>query len=186
MRDVIRCPWCMGSEEYQRYHDEEWGKPLHDESKHFEMLMLETMQAGLSWHTILKKREGFRQAFAGFDAKKITQFSATDVERLMSNPNIIRHRGKISATISNAKAFLDIQNIFGGYDAYIWHFTQGKVIDTAWTDMGDIPTRSVLSDTIAKDLKKRGFKFVGSTTIYAYLQAIGVLNDHLVTCWKRN
>lgn len=186
MRNLIRCPWCLASEQYQHYHDEEWGKPLHDESKHFEMLMLETMQAGLSWHTILKKREGFRRAFANFDAKKIAQFTQQDIERLMLDENIIRHRGKISATIRNAQAFLEIQNTFGSYDNYIWHFTDHQVIDNHPATMANVATQTALSDTIAKDLKKHGFKFVGSTTIYAYLQAIGVVNDHLAECWIRH
>lgn len=178
-----RCGWCNKSELYQRYHDEEWGKPLHDEDKHFEFLLLETMQAGLSWYTILQRRENYRQAFAGFVAQKVATFDESDVLRLMNDAGIIRNQAKIRAAIVNAERFLLIQKEFGSFDNYIWSFTGHKVVDNQWNSMSQVPATTELSDLVAKDLKKRGFKFVGSTTIYAHLQAIGVVNDHLIDCW---
>jgi DNA-3-methyladenine glycosylase I len=178
-----RCGWCNKSELYQRYHDEEWGKPLHDEDKHFEFLLLETMQAGLSWYTILQRRENYRQAFAGFIAQKVAAFDESDVGRLMNDAGIIRNQAKIRAAIVNAEKFLLIQQEFGSFDNYIWGFTGHKVINNQWNSMSQVPATTELSNLVAKDLKKRGFKFVGSTTIYAHLQAIGVVNDHLIDCW---
>lgn len=178
-----RCGWCNKSELYQRYHDEEWGKPLHDEDKHFEFLLLETMQAGLSWYTILQRRENYRQAFAGFIAQKVAAFDESDVLRLMNDAGIIRNQAKIRAAIVNAEKFLLIQQEFGSFDNYIWGFTGHKVINNQWNSTSQVPATTGLSDLVAKDLKKRGFKFVGSTTIYAHLQAIGVVNDHLIDCW---
>lgn len=178
-----RCGWCNKSELYQRYHDEEWGRPLHDEDKHFEFLLLETMQAGLSWYTILQRRENYRQAFAGFVAQKVATFDDSDVLRLMNDAGIIRNQLKIRAAIVNAEKFLLIQKEFGSFDNYIWGFTGHKVINNQWQSLNQVPATTELSDLVAKDLKKRGFKFVGSTTIYAHLQAIGVVNDHLVDCW---
>lgn len=178
-----RCGWCNKSELYQRYHDEEWGRPLHDEDKHFEFLLLETMQAGLSWYTILQRRENYRQAFAGFVAQKVANFDESDVLRLMNDSGIIRNQLKIRAAIVNAEKFLLIQKEFGSFDNYIWGFTGHKIINNQWQSLNQVPATTELSDLVAKDLKKRGFKFVGSTTIYAHLQAIGVVNDHLVDCW---
>lgn len=178
-----RCGWCNKSELYKRYHDEEWGKPLHDEDKHFEFLLLETMQAGLSWYTILQRRENYRQAFAGFVAQKVATFDDPDVLRLMNDAGIIRNQLKIRAAIVNAEKFLLIQKEFGSFDNYIWGFTNHKIINNQWQSLNQVPATTELSDLVAKDLKKRGFKFVGSTTIYAHLQAIGVVNDHLVDCW---
>lgn len=180
-----RCGWCNKSELYQRYHDEEWGKPLHDEDKHFEFLLLETMQAGLSWYTILQRRENYRQAFAGFVAQKVATFDESDVGRLMNDAGIIRNQAKIRAAIVNAEKFLLIQKEFGSFDNYIWGFTGHKVINNQWNSMSQVPATTGLSDLVAKDLKNRGFKFVGSTTIYAHLQAIGVVNDHLLDCWYK-
>lgn len=180
----IRCDWCNQSVLYQRYHDEEWGQPIHDEAKHFEFLLLETMQAGLSWITILQRREGYRRAFANFDPIIIADYGADKVEELMQDVGIIRNRLKILAAINNAKLFLVLQKEFGSFDKYIWSFTDNKVIRGEWTNLSEVPATSELSDCVAVDLKKRGFKFVGSTTIYAHLQAIGVINDHLVSCWK--
>lgn len=180
----IRCNWCNKSILYQRYHDEEWGQPIHDEAKHFEFLLLETMQAGLSWITILQRREGYRRAFANFDPIIIADYGADKVEKLMQDVGIIRNRLKILAAINNAKLFLVLQKEFGSFDKYIWSFTDNKVIRGEWTNLSEVPATSELSDCVAADLKKRGFKFVGSTTIYAHLQAIGVINDHLVSCWK--
>lgn len=178
-----RCSWCNKSELYQRYHDEEWGRPLHDEDKHFEFLLLETMQAGLSWYTILQRRENYRQAFAGFVAQKVANFDESDVLRLMNDSGTIRNQLKIRAAIVNAEKFLLIQKEFDSFDNYIWGFTNHKIINNQWQSLNQVPATTELSDLVAKDLKKRGFKFVGSTTIYAHLQAIGVVNDHLVDCW---
>ena len=184
MTDLSRCPRCLKHPDYIRYHDEERGVPLHDENKHFEMLMLETMQAGLSRWTILQRREHYRQAFANFDPKKIIKFDAQKIEQLMLNEGIIRNRNKIISTISNAQAFLDIQSEFGSFDVYIWWFTDGKVLDNKLQSMSDYQPKSELSDKITKDLKIRGFRFVGSKTIYARLQAIGIINDHLTSCFR--
>ncbi len=178
-----RCGWCNNSELYQRYHDEEWGKPLHDEGKHFEFLLLETMQAGLSWYTILQRREGYREAFANFDPQIVAIYDAAKIEELMQNPAIIRNRLKIEAAVHNAKLFLQLQQEFGSFDNYIWGFSGHLVVNNQWTELAQVPATTALSDKVSKDMKKRGFKFVGSTTIYAHLQAIGVVNDHLIDCW---
>lgn len=184
MTDKIRCTWCLKYPEYVRYHDEERWNPLHDESKHFEMLLLETMQAWLSRWTILQRREHYRKAFAGFDPKKVAKFDEKKVEELMQNAWIIRNQAKIRAAIKNAQAFLDIQKEFGSFDVYIWWFSGNKVIDnkTAWTKQY-MPT-SAISDAISKDMKKRWFSFVWSTTIYAHIQAIGIVNDHVQECFR--
>lgn len=179
-----RCSWCLGSDLYIKYHDEEWGIPMHDEKKHYEYLLLESMQSGLSFITILNKRENFRQAFANFDANEIAKFNDSDVERLMQNAGIIRHRAKIEAAINNAKCFLKIQEEFGSFDKFIWAYTDNQVIDGQLQSLKNAVGKTELSDKIAKDLKKRGFKFVGSTTIYAHMQAIGMVNDHLTSCFK--
>ncbi len=181
----VRCNWCNKSKLYQLYHDEEWGIPLHNEAKHFEFLLLETMQAGLSWYTILQRREGYRQAFANFDAQKVAKFDQDKVELLMQNSSIIRNRRKIESAIKNAQKFLDIQAEFGSFDNYIWSFTNYQIINNQWHSLSEVPATSPLSDLVAKDLKTRGFAFVGSTTIYAHLQAIGVVNDHLMSCWRK-
>lgn len=177
-----RCSWCSEDPLMVAYHDAEWGTPLHDEQKHFEFLLLETMQAGLSWSTILKKRENFREAFSGFDPVLVAQYTQSDLERLLENPGIIRNRRKLAAAVNNAKAFLAVQEEFGSFDAYIWHFTGGKVIDHAISSLQEMPVTTELSDLLSKDMKKRGFSFVGSTTLYAHLQAIGVVNDHEIAC----
>jgi DNA-3-methyladenine glycosylase I len=179
-----RCSWCLGHDIYERYHDEEWGVPLHDEQKHFEFLLLETMQAGLSWLTILRRRENYRLAFSGFNPNKVAKYSPAKIEELIQDSGIIRNRLKIEAAVNNAKRFIEIQGEFGSFDKYIWGFTGGQVVKNAWKSLSEAPVTSELSDRVAKDLKKRGFKFVGSTTIYAHLQAIGVINDHLVSCFK--
>jgi DNA-3-methyladenine glycosylase I len=178
-----RCGWCNKSVLYQRYHDEEWGRALHDEHKHFEFLLLETMQAGLSWYTILQRREGYRNAFADFNVIEVAKFDQAKIEELMLDASIIRNRLKIEAAVHNAKLFIQIQQEHGSFDNYIWGFTANQIIGNRWTSLGQVPATSELSDRVAKDLKARGFKFVGSTTIYAHLQAIGVINDHLVDCW---
>ena len=178
-----RCSWANNSEIYSKYHDEEWGRPLHDDQKLFEFLILEGMQAGLSWITILKKREAFRKAFANFDAKKVAAFGQDKIDELMQNQDIIRNKLKIEAAISNAKNFLKIVDEFGSFDTYIWKFVDNKPIVNHWTKLSDLPARTELSDLISKDLKKRGFKFVGSTIVYSHMQATGMVNDHLVSCF---
>lgn len=178
-----RCSWANHSEIYSKYHDEEWGRPLRDDQKLFEFLILEGMQAGLSWITILKKREAFREAFAGFDAKQVAAFGQDKLDELMNNPGIIRNKLKIEAAVTNAKSFLKIVDEFGSFDAYIWKFVDYKPLVNYWEKLSDIPARTELSDLISNDLKRRGFKFVGSTIVYAHMQATGMVNDHLVSCF---
>ncbi|UCE72828.1 MAG: DNA-3-methyladenine glycosylase I, partial [Methanomassiliicoccales archaeon] len=175
---------CEGNELYLKYHDEEWGVPVHDDKKHFEFLTLESAQAGLSWLIILRKRENYRKAFDGFDPKKVSKYSKKKVNELLKNPGIIRNQRKIEAAINNAKRFLEVQDEFGSFDEYIWRFTDFKPKRNSWKRMSQIPATTKLSDKISADLKERGFKFVGSTTIYAHLQAIGVVNDHIVSCFR--
>ena len=184
MRELQRCPWCGADPLYLRYHDEEWGSPLHDEQRHFEFLLLETMQAGLSWRCVLGKREAFRQAFDGFDVAKVAAYTEIKIESLLRNPGIIRNRRKIEGAVKNARAFIRTAEEFGSFDAYIWSWTQGKPLVNHWRSMVQVPSLSPLSDAVAADMKKRGFSYVGSTTIYAHLQAIGVINDHLKSCYR--
>jgi DNA-3-methyladenine glycosylase I len=179
-----RCAWCGSTPIYQAYHDTEWGVPLHDERALFEFLILEGAQAGLSWSTILNKREGYRRAFDDFDAERIARYDQTDVARLLADPGIVRNRLKVAAAIVNAQATLAIREKFGGLDAYFWRFVDGQPIQNTWTELSQIPSSSPLSDTISRDLKQRGFKFVGSTIIYAHMQATGMVNDHLVDCFR--
>lgn len=180
-----RCTWCANSfEEYVRYHDEEWGVPVHDDKTHFEFLVLESAQAGLSWATILKKREGYRNAFADFDYKTVAEYGPGMVEGLLKDASIIRNRMKIEATINNAKRFIEVQNEFGSFDKYTWEFVGGKPIINSWKTMSEVPVTTEESDAFSKDLKKRGFKFLGSTTIYAHMQAIGMVNDHTTDCFR--
>ena len=187
MDSKIRCGWVnLKNPRSIRYHDEEWGRPLHDEQKHFEFLMLESFQAGLSWETILNRREGFRNAFADFDAQKIAKYTDKEVKQLLENPNIIRSRLKIVSAIENAKIFLMIQKEWGSFDRYIWHFTEGKIIDHHPKTLKDLPARNLLSEIISQDLRKRGMKFIGPVIVYAHLQAIGVINDHLEQCFCRH
>jgi len=176
------CEWPQGSELMLKYHDEEWGVPLHDDIKIFEFMVLDAFQAGLSWLIVLKKREEFRKAFAGFDPKLIAQFGDMEYDELLNNPGIIRNKQKINATINNAVQFLKIQQEFGSFDKYIWSFTDGKVIRNKWKTLSEIPARTELSDRMSKELIKHGFKFVGSTICYAFMQAMGIVNDHIVTC----
>lgn len=180
-----RCPWSEKDDLYRAYHDLEWGFPVHDEGKHFEFLLLETMQAGLSWYTILRKRENFRAAFDGFYWEKVSRYGEDKVEALLRDPGIIRNRAKIVGAIRNAAAFARVREEFGSFDAYIWSWTGGERVVGGWTSMSQIPVTTPLSDRVSADLKKRGFAYVGSTTIYAHLQAIGVVDDHLVTCFRR-
>ena len=179
-----RCPWSLGHPLLTEYHDKEWGTPLHDEDQHFEFLLLECMQAGLNWLTMLKKRENFRKAFDGFDYRKIAGYGEEKIESLLQDPGIIRNRLKIRAAITNARRFLEVQEEFGSFDTYIWSFTGGKTVDRRLESQDKIPVTTELSDRVSADLKKRGFKFVGSTTIYAHLQAIGVVNDHITGCFR--
>ncbi len=177
------CEWPGKNELMVRYHDEEWGKPLHDDQKLFEFLILEGMQAGLSWLTILKKREAFRKAYEGFDVHKVARFSQDKIEELMSNPEIIRNRLKIEASISNARHFLEIIDELGSFDRYIWGFVDYQPIVNHWEKLSDLPVKTELSDKISDDLRKRGFKFVGSTIVYSHIQATGMVNDHLTKCF---
>jgi DNA-3-methyladenine glycosylase I len=183
--EKIRCSWCTSSALYKKYHDEEWGVPVYDDASLFEFLILETFQAGLSWITILNKRENFITAFDHFDYKKIAQYPEEKIESLLQNPGIIRNKLKIRAAVSNAQAFMKVQEEFGSFSNYIWKFTNGKPIDNQPKTSKDVPATTPLSDEISKDLKKRGFKFVGSTVIYAHMQATGMVNDHTADCWKR-
>ena len=183
-KELVRCDWCKHDPLYQKYHDEEWGVPLFDDKSLFEFLVLEGAQAGLSWLTILRKREGYRQAFAHFDPNKVARFGESDVARLLGDANIVRNRLKIQAAISNAKAFLRVQEEFGSFANYQWRFVDGVPIVNQYQKLSDIPAKTTLSDTISKDMKQRDFKFVGSTIIYAHLQAVGVVNDHVVDCFR--
>jgi DNA-3-methyladenine glycosylase I len=179
-----RCSWCGEDPLYIAYHDSEWGTPLHDESKHFEFLVLETQQAGLSWRCILGKREAFRKAYSRFDPEKVARFTEAKIERLLADPSIIRNRRKIEATITNARAFLRVTEDFGSFDAYLWRFVDGRPVLNSWKALSEIPVTTTLSDTLSADLKARGFSFVGSTIVYAHMQAIGMVNDHLVDCFR--
>ena len=182
-----RCPWGGSHELCIPYHDAEWGLPSHDDVRHFEFLVLEAAQAGLSWLTILKKRDAYRRAYRGFDPARVARFGARDIERLLGDEGIVRNRLKISSSLNNAKRFLEVQAECGSFDAYLWRWTGGKPLVNQWTSQAQIPPRTELSDAISKDLKARGFSFVGSTIIYSHLQAVGVVNDHLVSCfrWKQ-
>lgn len=183
--EKIRCGWCEKDDLYRKYHDEEWGKPVYDDDTIFEFLILESFQAGLSWYTILSKRENFRKAFDNFSYKKIAQYSDKKVEELMQDSGIIRNRLKILATITNARKFQEIQKEFGSFSNYIWGFVDGKPIDNKPKTLKDVPATTEISDAIAKDLKKRGFKFMGSTVVYAHMQATGMVNDHIENCITR-
>ncbi len=182
--DTIRCPRCGSDPLYVTYHDSERWVPVHDDSKHFEFLLLECMQAGLSWITILRKRENYRIAFDGFDYHCIARYGDTKIEELMNNPGIIRNRAKINAAIHNAQVFLDIQSEYGSFDSYIWWWVSWKPVDTQLASPADYRATTPLSDAVSADLKRRGMKFVWSTTIYAHLQASGIVNDHLTSCWR--
>lgn len=179
-----RCPWCTDKELYVKYHDEEWGLPVFDDQKQFEFLVLESAQAGLSWFTILNKRENFRKAYENFNAEKVANFGSRKIEELLKNEGIIRNRKKIEASINNAQQFLKIQDGYGSFCNYIWDFTEGKPVINKWKKLSDIPASTELSDRITKDLKLKGFKFLGTTIMYAHMQAVGIVNDHLVDCFR--
>ena len=185
MQKITRCKWAEGvSPEYIEYHDAEWGVPVHDDKVQFEFLILEGAQAGLSWSTILKKRDGYREAFAGFDVEKVARFTEKRVDKLLTNPAIVRNRLKVQSAVTNAKAFILVQKEFGSFSEYIWGFVGGKPIQNRFRKDGDIPATSPESDALSKDLKKRGFKFVGSTIVYAHMQATGLVNDHVTGCFR--
>ena len=179
-----RCPWCKSSQQYIDYHDKEWGVPVFKDRKLFEFLTLETAQAGLSWSTILKRRENYRKAYENYDIEKVASFDSSKKEKLLNNEGIIRYKLKIDASINNAKQFLKIQSEYGSFANYLWSFTDFKPVVNEWKEISEVPAESKLSETIADDLKKKGFKFVGSVTIYAYLQSVGVINDHLMDCFR--
>jgi len=181
--DVSRCTWPSAELDIE-YHDKEWGVPVHDDRVLFEFLTLEGAQAGLSWSTVLRKRENYRKAFADFDPVLVARFPKKKQERLMRDPGIIRNRLKIESTVSNARAFLDVQNDFGSFDKYIWQFVDGHPRQNAWTSLSKLPASTAESDAMSKDLKRRGFRFVGTTICYAFMQATGMVNDHLVTCFR--
>lgn len=184
---LTRCAWAAATNPlYLAYHDEEWGVPVHDDRKLFEMLILEGMQAGLSWSTILNKRANFRQAFANFEAATVATYGAAEVAALLANPGIVRNRLKVAAAIRNAQAFLAVQQEFGSFDSYIWRFVDGRPLRNAWRDLADLPAHTSVSDAMSKDLLRRGFKFVGSTICYAFMQATGMVNDHVVSCFRYN
>jgi len=179
-----RCPWCGTDPLYVKYHDEEWGVPVHEDRKHFEFLVLESMQAGLSWYIVLKKRENFRKAFAGFDPVRVAAYGPEKVEELVQDAGIIRNRAKILAAINNAARFLEVKKEFGTFDNYFWSFVENSPVINKWENLSQLPASTFLSDLISKDLKKRGFKFLGTTVIYAHMQAIGLINDHLTGCFR--
>ena len=181
-----RCPWLnLDKPDYVAYHDREWGVPVHDDRKHFEFLTLESAQAGLSWYTVLRKRANYRNAFAEFDPAKVARFNAAKVEQMLQDPGLIRNRRKISAAVENARHFLAIQDEFGSFSAYIWCFVDGEPIVNEFRTLADLPATSRESDALSKDLKSRGFKFIGSIVIYAHMQATGLVNDHVLDCFRR-
>lgn len=179
-----RCAWVGSEPLYREYHDREWGVPVHDDQRLFEFLILEGAQAGLSWLTILRKREGFRAAFAGFDPGQVARFNEADKAALLANPGIVRNRLKVAAAITNARAFLAVQEEFGSFAAYMWRFVDGTPIQNAWQGISEVPASTPVSDTMSRDLKQRGFRFVGSTICYAHMQAVGMVNDHTTDCFR--
>lgn len=183
---MSKCPWALANKMEEHYHDTQWGVPVHDERLLFEMLILEGTQAGLSWSTVLKKREGYRKAFDNFDVQIISNYSEQKLLELQNNPEIIRNKLKIGSAVTNAMAFITIQKQYGSFDAYIWSFVNGKTIKNNWQTMQDVPANTPESDAMSKSLKKAGFKFIGTTICYAYMQAVGMVNDHLVTCPRYN
>lgn len=184
MSDPIRCGWCGTDDLYVRYHDEEWGVPVRDDRTLFEFLILEGAQAGLSWSTILNKREGYRRLYDGFDAKIVARYDDEKGAELLSDPAIVRNRAKVAASIGNAQAFLEVQAEFGSFSDYIWRFTDGRPIQNRWMTLAEIPAKTPLAEEVSKDLKQRGFKFVGPTIVYAHMQATGMVNDHIVSCFR--
>lgn len=184
MKELMRCPWCGNDPLYVKYHDTEWGVPVYDDLLQFEFLVLESMQAGLSWITILRKRENFRLAFENFSPEKVALFDEAKIMTLMQDPGIIRNEQKIRAAVNNANRFLEVQKEFGTFSKYIWSFTDQKPVVNKWENLDQVPAKTPLSDKISLDLKKRGFKFLGSTTVYAHMQAVGMVNDHITACFR--
>lgn len=184
MENKIRCQWCLKFDEYIKYHDEEWGVPVHEDKKHFEFLILEGAQAGLSWATILKKREGYRKAFENFDPAKVSRFTEKRITKILQDPSIVRNKLKVYAAVNNARRFLEVQKEFGSFDHYIWGFVNYTPIANKRKSLKDIPTTTPESDALSKDLIRRGFKFVGSTVMYSHMQACGLVNDHLINCHR--
>lgn len=184
MEQLIRCEWCLSDPVYMDYHDHEWGVPVHDDRKQFEFLVLESAQAGLSWLTILKRREGYWKQYAGFEVEQVSRYDESRIREMLLDPGIIRNRQKIESSVNNAQRFLEIQEKHGSFSAYLWGFTDGKQVVNRYTHLSEIPARTALSDTISKDLKQKGFRFLGSTILYAHLQATGLVNDHLVECFR--
>jgi len=185
-KNRVRCQWCGADPLYVAYHDREWGLPLYDDQRLFEMLVLEGAQAGLSWITILRKREAYRRAFAGFDPERVARFDAKKLRALTNDAGIVRNRAKIASAVKNARAFLEVQEEHGSFANYQWRFVDGAPIQNRWRAMSEVPARTPLSDAFSKDLKQRGFSFVGSTIIYAHMQAVGMVNDHIVTCYRHH
>jgi DNA-3-methyladenine glycosylase I len=181
---MTKCKWALNSPSEEHYHDHEWGVPVHDDRLLYEFLVLEGAQAGLSWSTILNKREGYRQAFDNFDVRKVARYDEAKIEELINNPAIVRNRLKIKAAVSNAQAFIKVQEEFGSFDKYIWHFVDDQPIQNNWLEHRELPASTNLSDLISRDLKKRGFKFVGSVIVYAHMQATGMVNDHTIDCFR--
>lgn len=181
-----RCPWCEGDDTYIRYHDEVWGVPVFSDKRLFEFLVLETAQAGLSWITILKRQDGYRQAFANYQIEQVARYSTARIQKLLQNTGIIRNRRKIEATVNNAQRFIEVQKEWGSFSDYYWHFTDGAPIQNTWGDITEIPAQTPLSGQISKDLRKRGFQFIGPTVMYAFMQATGMVNDHLTSCFRYN
>ncbi|MCW8884022.1 MAG: DNA-3-methyladenine glycosylase I [Motiliproteus sp.] len=186
MTVITRCDWCEGSEAYRRYHDQEWGVPLHDDQRLFEFLILEGAQAGLSWSTILNKRDGYRQLYHDFDPETVARFDEVTVERLLTNPAIVRNRLKVESSVRNAQAFLEIQQKYGSFDRYIWDFVDGQSIQNHWHSLDQVPASTAISEQMSKALKKVGFRFVGPTICYAFMQATGMVNDHLTGCFRHS
>ncbi len=185
---LARCDWAVssGSDLYREYHDTEWGVPVHDDDRHFAFLTLEGAQAGLSWLTVLKKRDNYYRAFDGLRPERVARYNAAKIERLLADPGIVRNRLKVESTVSNARAFLEVKEEFGSFDRYIWDFVQGRPVKNRWKSIAQVPPRSELSDRVSADLKRRGFRFVGTTIVYAHLQACGLVNDHIVGCFRRS
>lgn len=184
MKEKSRCSWCLKSETYIQYHDNEWGVAVHDDRTHFEFLILEGAQAGLSWSTILNKRQGYRKCFSNFDPEKVARFTQKRIDKILLDPGIVRNKLKVNAAVNNARRFLEVQKEFGSFDAYIWRFVNGEPILNRWKTNQQVPATSKQSDALSKDLISRGFKFVGSTVIYAHMQACGLVNDHVTSCFR--
>lgn len=184
--ELKRCGWATGASPLDvEYHDMEWGVPVHDDVRLFEMITLEGAQAGLSWSTVLAKREGYRKAFAGFDPRQVARFDAAQIEKLLLDPGIVRNRLKVKSTVSNARAFLDVQAVSGSFDSYVWQFVDGRPIVNTWRNRSEVPTSTPISDAMSKDLKQRGFRFVGTTILYAFMQATGMIDDHTADCFRK-